>query len=258
MIRKDHPLLNAEPAQVSRLKSVIRLIRKDDSVNLLLQSSRDIGEAFLFGGMVRDALFGYKRVFGDLDIFVSGYLDAEAASKISRVSRRTNFGGMRLVVGKFDVDIWELSKSHALLGLRDSERTIDRLLSSVCFSTDAVAISLDSGKIVSSDPFNETLGTGIFNFVVKPRDVDILQVTRGFRIAAKTSLKPGLDICDYLCAGVDQFGVAGLVAAEGKWRGRRVLDERFVRLFDQRCRLALQRSDVSVAKNIFESPGLSF
>jgi hypothetical protein len=208
--------------------------------------------------MVRDALFGYKRIFGDLDIFVSGGLDAEAAANISRTSRRTNFGGMRLVVGKFDVDIWELSKSRALSGLKDSDRTINRLLASVCFSTDAVAVSFDSEKVVSSDAFNETLRTGNFKFVVKPQDLDILQVTRAFRISAKTSLMPSLEVCEYLCAGVDKFGVDGLVTAEEKWRGRRVLDERFVRLLDQRCRLALRQSNVFLTEDFLKSPTLGF
>ncbi|UOV02812.1 hypothetical protein [Pseudoxanthomonas mexicana] len=217
----------------------MRLLKKDDAVNELLNSCNRVGEAYLFGGLVRDALLGSAGVFGDVDIFVSGPLDADFVESISRVHRRTNFGGMRLVVGRYDVDIWELSKSHAFRFERGSQRNIGGLLSTVCFSTDAVAVSLVSGKILADRRFNETMKSRIFGFVSKPNLLEVLQVVRVARIFVKNGVRPGLDVSKYFVDGVNEFGVDQLISAEKKWKGRRLLDKRTVQVVDEYCRGSL-------------------
>jgi hypothetical protein len=224
---------------IERLRSVVRLLKKDDAVSELLNSCNRVGEAYLFGGLVRDALFGSTGVFGDVDIFVSGPLDAEFVESISRVHRRTNFGGMRLVVGRYDVDIWELSKSHAFRFERGSQKNVGGLLATVCFSTDAVAVSLVSGKILVDRSFNRTMKSRIFEFVSKPDVLEILQVVRVARIFVKNGVRPNLDVSKYFVDGVKEFGVDGLIGAEQKWKGRRLLDRRTVQVVEDYCRSSL-------------------
>ncbi len=221
---------------LERLRSVVRLLKKDDAISALLKVSNEIGEAYLFGGLVRDALLGSSGVFGDVDIFVSGPLDEQTAERVSRVHRRTNFGGLRLVVGRYDVDIWELAKSEAFRLERGREMNVRGLLSSVCFSTDAVAVSLRTGRVLSDRSFNRTFKTRVFKFVSRPMKLEILQVVRVGRICVKNSVRPDREICRYFVDGVGAFGVSGLIAAEQKWKGRRLLDGRIVRILDQWCR----------------------
>lgn len=237
--RSFESLARVDVQSLERLRSVIRLLKKDDAINALLQSCNSIGEAYLFGGLVRDALLGSSGAFGDVDIFVSGPLDAEFAERISRVHRRTNFGGMRLVVGKYDVDIWELEKSRAFRFERGAEKSVKGLLSTVCFSTDAVAVSLRSGAVLADSSFNRTVRTRMFEFVTHPRALEVLQVVRIVRICIKNGVIPNLEVCQYFVDGVELFGAAGIIAAEQKWKGRRLLDDRLLRIFDQWCRSSL-------------------
>lgn len=224
---------------LDRLRTIVRLLKMDDAISALLHSCNSIGEAFLFGGLVRDALFGFQGVWGDVDIFVSGPLDEEFASSISRVSRRTNFGGMRLVVGRYEVDIWELAKSRAFRFERGARKDIKGLLSTVCFSADAVAVSLVDGRIISDPSFNVTASTRVFDFVVQPSAVEILQVVRIARLCVKNNLIPNMPVARYFTLGVEQFGVSKIVSAEEKWRGRRQLDERLVRIVNEWCKVSL-------------------
>lgn len=237
--RSIESLAKVDLQSLERLRAVVRLLKKDDSVSALLESCNRIGEAYLFGGVVRDALLGSSGVFGDVDIFVSGPVDAESIERISRVSRRTNFGGMRLVVGRYDVDIWELSKSLAFRFERGAEKSVRGLLSTVCFSTDAVAVSLVSGNVLADSRFNKTVNSRVFGFVSKPFALEKLQVVRIARICVKNGVKPDREVCKYFVDGVDFFGVDELVKAEQKWKGRRLLDGRIVRVIDQWCREAL-------------------
>lgn len=243
--RSSDSLARVDLQGLERLRFVVRLLKKDDAVNALLESCNRIGEAYLFGGLVRDALFGSDGVFGDVDIFVSGPLDLEFAERISRVHRRTNFGGMRLVVGRYDVDIWELSKSHAFRFERGVDRNVKGLLKTVCFSTDAVAVSLVNGNILADTRFNQTMRTRVFGFISRPLSLEILQVVRIARICIKNRVRPNIEICQYFVDGVDMFGVESLINAEEKWKGRRLLDLRLVRDLEQWCRLSLSSGVVS-------------
>lgn len=237
--RSFESLARVDVQSLERLRFVVRLLKKDDSISALLKASNEVGEAYLFGGLVRDALLGSSGVFGDVDIFVSGPLDEETAERVSRVHRRTNFGGMRLVVGRYDVDIWELAKSAAFRFERGPEKSVRGLLSTVCFSTDAVAVSLLTGRVLADSSFNRTVKTKVFEFVSRPPTLEILQVVRVGRICVKNGVRPDREISRYFVDGVDAFGVGGLIAAEQKWKGRRLLDERIVRILDQWCRASM-------------------
>jgi hypothetical protein len=207
-----------------KVRSLVRLLQKDDAVAALIDSCNEVGEAFLFGGLVRDALLGSSGVFGDVDIFVSGPLNREFVENIARSSRRTNFGGIRLVVGKFDVDIWELPKSHAFRIEQGRSISIPSLLNTVCFSTDAVAASLLNSKVIASARFKSTLRSRVVSFVKRPNAAEILQVVRIARLIVRNGVIPDEEVARYFVDGEKLFGREALVSAEVKWKGRRVLD----------------------------------
>lgn len=219
-----------------RSRNLVRALRKDDAVGALLESCNSIGEAFLFGGAVRDTMFG-SRSFGDLDIFVSGPINEELISRLAKSSRRTNFGGFRLVVGKFDVDIWELPKSYAFRIDRGRAISVDSLLSTVCFSTDAVAISLQTAKIRADKRFRRSLETNTLSFVQKPLASEVLQAVRIARMVVKLGIRPDREVSRYFLDAVRQFGADVLLGAEAKWKGRRVLDSELLIAVIRWCEL---------------------
>lgn len=241
--RSVEALAHVDAQSLDRLRTVVRSLKKDDSVGALLNSCNSVGEAYLFGGQVRDALLGSAGAFGDVDIFVSGPLNPEFAERVARVYRRTNFGGMRLVVGRYDVDIWELAKSDAFRYERGLEKNIKGLLSTVCFSTDAVAVSLVNGRVLADGSFNRTIKSRVFEFVSAPQSLELLQVVRIGRLCVKNGVTPNLDVGKYFVEGVDKFGIDGLIVAEQKWKGRRVLDERLIRFLDRWCRVLLSTGE---------------
>lgn len=217
------------------LRSLVRLLNKDDAISELIRSCNRIGEAFLFGGVVRDIIFGSSGSFGDLDIFVSGPLDAEFAASISRSSRRTNFGGMRLVVGKYDVDIWELPQSYAFRIEKGRSISIESLLRTVCFSTDSVAVSLVDARVISSSSFRQSVRSRVLSFVSRPLRVDLLQAVRIARLVVKNDVIPDRVVARYYVDSLAAFGCTEFVHAESKWRGRRVLDSYLVDRVEDLC-----------------------
>jgi predicted nucleotidyltransferase len=223
-----------------KVRSLVRILEKDDAIAALIKSCNEVGEAFLFGGIVRDSIMGSTEVFGDLDIFVSGPLDVDFVEKLSRTTRRTNFGGMRLVVGKFDVDIWELPKSYAFRIERSRSVSIPSLLRSVCFSTDAVAVSLVDSRMICSPIFMSTLVTNVLHFVSRPVQPELLQVVRIARLMVKNEVRPDKDVAEFYLRGERAFGRDKLLDAEIKWKGRRVLDVALIRWVSEVCELTIR------------------
>lgn len=235
VIRVNQRSLRVDLAGAERLRSLVRLLYKDDAVSTLLRSCNEVGEAFLFGGAPRDALFGVEGVFGDIDIFVSGPLDTELAHELSRFSRRTNFGGMRLVVGKFDVDIWELPQSHAFRIEKGRSVSIPNLLDSVCFSTDGIAVSLLDGRVLATHIFQRTLRDRALRFVSPPLEFNILYAVRVARLIYRLRTWPDQEVARFFLDAADRSGVEGIVEAEGRWRGRRVLDSAICKRIVEVC-----------------------
>lgn len=237
-----------ELPNLDRARSFVRLLQKDDTVSLLLKSCNEVGEAFLFGGMVRDLIFGYSGKFGDLDIFVSGPLDIDFALSLARTSRRTNFGGIRLVIGKFDVDIWELPKSNAFRMQKGRAVSIPALLDTVCFSTDAVAISLlEPKRVFSTEKFRSTVRSRKFTFVSAPIEVELLQAVRVARLIIKNEVLPDRAVASYFLRAVDLYGWDKLVNAEAKWKGRRVLDSLLIQRVHELCVAIVDDGEIPTA-----------
>lgn len=219
-----------------RLKRFVRALSKDDAIGALIAVVESTNaEAFAFGGMPRDVLFGGASYFGDIDIFVSGRIDEEQLAKASRIVGRTNFGGLRLLVGKYDVDMWELTRSKVFVDKKTMPVSVPSLLSTVCFSTDAVSISFRDRRIVASHVFWDSLKERRIDFVAAPRTLDILQAVRAARAIAKHSLTPSLRVAQYWGQVVQAHGLTKILKAEEKWNDdRRWLDPILIGLVDEK------------------------
>lgn len=209
---------------VERLRRFVRALRKRDELWSFFQALNDNGEAFLFGGAPRDIAFGLGSKVHDLDIFVSGLIDIDEMSKFSSVIRKTNFGGLRLFVGSFEVDAWELQKSYAFRTKGSYFVSTRNLLRSVCFSTDGIAVSLKSGQVSYTQAFRKSLETHRLDFVSVPVNVEAVIGARIARLALKLNLELSGEVATYLLNCLANFGSDGLVEAEARWGVHRMLN----------------------------------
>jgi hypothetical protein len=208
-----------------RLRRFVRALKKRDDLGGFFDVLNDGGEAFLFGGALRDVAFGRKDKVHDLDIFVSGPINLEEIGRFSSFSRKTNFGGLRLFVGSFEVDAWELDKSYAFKSNGSRSISAGNLLRSVCFSTDGVAVSLKSGRVTFTPAFRESLEGRILDFVVKPLEFERVVGTRIARLALKLDLELSDSVATYFRECLNEFGTKALIEAESRWGNHRILND---------------------------------
>lgn len=182
------------------------------------------GEAYLFGGGARDACFGRGRVVNDLDVVVSGKVDFDQACFSGLNVRKTNFGGYRLHAGEYEMDIWQLNESYAFVRDPTLDIGIGSLLNTVCFTTDSIAMSLDSGMVFVSKAFARALARKSIGFLSPPELLDPLVAARALRLILKLDLAPEESLALYLLKCVEIFGVSNVIEQEDKWHGPHYLN----------------------------------
>jgi len=206
------------------LKAYVRSLNSAQELGGFFSAVGRAGAAYLFGGAPRDVFFKDESFVYDLDMFVSGPIHEETISRYSENVSRNNFGGYRLRIGDWSIDIWELTKSAAFRFDSPLYPSVDHLLRSVCFSSDAIAIRVDTGEIFRRVEFTRTYDTGVLDFVVPPRDVEPLIAARIARLMLKLDVELSASVASYFIRALELYGEDELVRAEQRWGQRAIVD----------------------------------
>lgn len=207
-----------------KLRRFARRLARRDRLGRFLCELKQFGEPYLFGGAPRDVAFGAARSVHDLDIFVSGTVSRSVLEEFCGSVRKTNFGGYRLNVDGYDVDIWELQRSYAFRGGAVAV-SCQNLLRAVCFSTDGVAISLSTRRILVEQSFLESLASRRLSFVNRPAAIEAVVGARIGRLALKLGLELSPDVAAYLDRCADADGWSSVIGAEARWGEHRILTD---------------------------------
>ncbi|TYT24964.1 hypothetical protein FZO89_00975 [Luteimonas viscosa] len=210
---------------VDKLRRYTRKLKKTDPLGSVIRQWNSHGEAYLFGGAPRDIAFGASKLVNDLDVFVSGPLATDEIGAQASLLKRTNFGGYRFLVGGYEVDAWELSKSYAFRFDASSFVSVRNLLGTVCFSTDGIAVSLKTGRVLASSAFITSLADRRLDFVVPPQKLEPIFGARIARLAFKLDLELTPAVASYFVKCVEEFGISKIIDAESRWGERRILNE---------------------------------
>jgi len=207
-----------------RLRAYVRALSSDGELGEFLSAVGQVGAAYLFGGAARDVFFRDKSFVYDLDMFVSGPISEETVLRFGKNVSRNNFGGYRFNIGEWSIDIWELAKSAAFRLDTFLYPNVDRLLKSVCFSSDAIAVRIDTGEIFAGAEFKRTYDTRVLEFVVPPREIELLVAARIARLVLKLNVEPTASVASYFIRALEMYGEDQLIHAETRWGRRAIVD----------------------------------
>lgn len=152
-------------------KRIVRFFGSSKRAEVLdfIRHLSDVGEVLVFGGLLRDiALFGAREFNSDIDLVVDCSVD-RLASFFSRSSlrfHRNKFGGYRLEVGGWTVDVWPIRETWAFKSNHIVYSGRDSLLFTTITNWDAVAFSFKDKKIISSPSYLECLRLGELDVVL--------------------------------------------------------------------------------------------
>lgn len=147
-----------------------------------LTDSLPDGDVYLFGGVLRDlALLGGKGFSSDIDIVVEGdwrrctkYLDHLRA-------RKNKFGGYRLEVAGWDVDIWNAKETWAIKQGIVPYRDIYSLTDTTVLNWDAILMNWRTRAFIFKEGYLSEIQSRVLDVVLERNPDQIGMAVRVFR-----------------------------------------------------------------------------
>ncbi|MCQ3000763.1 hypothetical protein NLO98_13500 [Pseudomonas syringae] len=138
-----------------------------------------VGEVLVFGGLLRDiALFGSKGFNSDIDLVVDCSVEGLKAffDGGKHAFKRNKFGGYRLEVGGWTVDVWPIRETWAFKHTPITYVGRESLLLTTITNWDSVIYSFKDKKIISSSCYLDCIRYGELDIVLtdNPNEAGVL------------------------------------------------------------------------------------
>ncbi len=185
-------------------------------ISSFIQQISEAGEVAIFGGMLRDlALVGNKKFSSDVDLVI----DTTEISRLEKIlfrykPKRNAFGGYRIALQKWMVDIWPLSRTWAFYnGYLQGSKLFD-LTNTTFFNWDAIVYELNSGLVHCSSNYFQELTSRLLkiNFAENPNPEGV--TIRALRLLAIREARLSYELAQYVADVIDTVGKEKLWALE--------------------------------------------
>ena len=193
------------------------------------------GELYLFGGVLRDmAMFGRKGFASDFDLVVEGdwvhltkYLERLGAS-------RNRFGGYRLYVEKWPIDIWAARETWAIRQGFVRYRGIESLTRTTILNWDAILLNWRTKEMIFQPGYFLEIKQHLMDVVLTENPNPLGAAVRAFRhLCLKDAEKLTVAAVRYLAGAAKCHSPESIARAEIASYRNRVIDPMVLRFFEQ-------------------------
>ena len=193
------------------------------------------GELYLFGGVLRDlAMFGRKGFASDFDLVVEGdwahltkYLERLGAS-------RNRFGGYRLYVERWPIDIWAARETWAIREGFIRYRGIESLTKTTILNWDAILLNWRTREMVCRSDYFHEIQQHLMDVVLTENPNPLGAAVRAFRhLCSKDAEKLTVAAARYLAGAAKRHSPESIVRTEIASYRSRVIDPVILRFFEQ-------------------------
>ena len=193
------------------------------------------GELYLFGGVLRDlAMFGRKGFASDFDLVVEGDWD-HLTKYLERLgASRNRFGGYRLFVERWPVDIWKARETWAVREGLVRYRGIESLTKTTILNWDAILLNWRTKEMVCRPDYFFEIQQHLMDVVLTENPNPLGAAVRAFRhLCSKDAEKLTVAAARYLAGAAKRYSPESIVRTEVAGYGSRVIDPMVLRFFEQ-------------------------
>jgi len=196
-----------------------------DFLNFLSAALPD-GDVYLFGGLIRDvALLGRRGFSSDIDIVVEGDWRSCASYLETLAARKNKFGGYRVEVDGWPVDIWKASETWAIRQGLVAYTGIASLTATTVLNWDAILMNWRTKAFVCSPDYLQTLRARLLDIVLEENPNPLGMAVRVFRhFCLKDAKHITSAAAKYLAACANTYDFETIKRAELQSYGRSVID----------------------------------
>lgn len=193
-MRRDENIVELNEISEKVSKKIDEYRQKYINFNSFLENVNTKSEIILFGGTVRDIYI--DKIPRDFDIVVNT-TDQNLEKIINKYRNDKNrFGGYRINIDGFDVDIWNLSNTWAFKN-KFFKTSFRNLVKTVFFNADSIAININSKQIFENG-FIEAFHKKELKILFEKNPYPELCVLRALVFIEKYSFSLSEDIKKYI------------------------------------------------------------
>ncbi|MFC4310802.1 nucleotidyltransferase domain-containing protein [Steroidobacter flavus] len=193
------------------------------------------GDVYLFGGVLRDvALFGYRGFASDLDLVVEGDWDHCVKYLASLGAHQNKFGGFRLDVAGWPVDIWNATDTWAIRQGLVRYHGIASLTETTVLNWDAILMNWRTGAFVCREGYLEDLRERTLDVVLVANPNPLGMIVRVFRhLCSKEARRVTSAAAKFLTESTTRYSYTDIVNAERRSYGNSMIKRDTYKLFEQ-------------------------
>ena len=192
------------------------------------------GELYLFGGILRDvAMSGGKGFASDLDLVVEGDW-AHLVEYLEKLGAfRNRFGGLRLQVEGWPVDIWAARETWAIREGLIPYRGIESLTRTTILNWDAILLNWRTRVVICPPNYFSDIRRCLMDVVLPENPNPLGAAMRVFRHLCSKEAELTMGAARYLGNAARRYSPEAITGAEIASYPKRVIDPTVLRFFEQ-------------------------
>lgn len=202
------------PGTATSHESLIRRLRRffEDApeerrpLTSFIEELNEVSSAVIFGGLIRDVcLHGVKKFKSDVDIVVRCQ-DSQAFERFiqSRNVQKNKFGGYRLQVSRWLVDIWEFENTWAFSNGFIDPVDEKSLLETTFFNWDAIFYDVLERQLEFRDGYFDDLSNKVLDMNLEDNPNELGAFIRTLRLVSKNSAKTSRGLTEFMLSSFDK------------------------------------------------------
>ncbi|MEM9460434.1 MAG: hypothetical protein AAGF11_40070 [Myxococcota bacterium] len=189
-------------------KRIRRFFRDKPALLELISKLETIAPVAVFGGLLRDAsVFGMRKFTSDIDLVIEREDDSQFHHLLHDIEHSINrFGGYRLIVGGWCVDLWPLGTTWAIKQGLVVGSNLDVLPKTTFFSCDAIAFDLTRRVLYQSNHYRHWVDERFLDINLLDNPNYLGSTVRALRfLATVEELQVGPRLVDFLRSSLQTF-----------------------------------------------------
>ncbi len=191
------------------------------------------GDIYLFGGILRDLLLFGKRGFNsDIDIVVEGDWSNLVPFLAHRNARKNKFGGYRLTICNWPIDIWNARDTWAIKQCIVPYSGISSLTDTTVLNWDAILMNWRTKQFIHKHDYFQEINTRALDIVLEDNPNPKGMAVRVFRhLCHKDARKVSTRAARYLASNAQRYSFQELHDAERNSYHHPIIEEKVHRFF---------------------------
>lgn len=153
------------------------ILQKYEDFETLINSLKAMGDVYIFGGFVRDAILG--KDWKDIDIVLvnskpQSLIDYAESDEVSEMAGSNKFSGFKFDLtdakncNLIEVDVWRIEETYAFAAKYVAYTKLEDLLDTTFFNVDAILYDVKNDKLIHKDGYMKDIENKYLDINLRP------------------------------------------------------------------------------------------